>query len=117
MAYKLYYGFDKFNDYEKAKRDNNIRSVPDGCRKHYGEDLDGCSTQQNEGCGKPTSDFEYRELKAKADKWDMIQWAMDEQQDFIKLDGPYGGRTSLTDEAIKELEQLYKEREQNENTV
>lgn len=49
---KLYYGIDKFNDYEKAKRDNNIGCVPDSCRKHYGEDLDGCSTQQNEGCGR-----------------------------------------------------------------
>ena len=49
MDDKLYYGFDKFNDYEKAKRDNNIGRVPDSCRKHYGEDLDGCSTQQNDG--------------------------------------------------------------------
>lgn len=51
MTDKPYYDFNKFNDYEKAKRDNNIGSVPDSCRKHYGEDLDGCSTQQDDGYG------------------------------------------------------------------
>jgi hypothetical protein len=26
--------------------------VPNGCYINYGKDLDGCSTQQNEGCGR-----------------------------------------------------------------
>jgi hypothetical protein len=26
--------------------------IPNGCYINYGKDLDGCSTQQNEGCGR-----------------------------------------------------------------
>ena len=27
-------------------------SIPEECRKEFGSDLDGCSTQENEGCGR-----------------------------------------------------------------
>jgi len=26
--------------------------IPNGCYINYGSDLDGCSTQENEGCGR-----------------------------------------------------------------
>ena len=32
--------------------DDMPKVVPDECYEKYGADLDGCSTQQNEGCGR-----------------------------------------------------------------
>ena len=32
--------------------DEMPKVVPDECYEKYGADLDGCSTQQNEGCGR-----------------------------------------------------------------
>ena len=32
--------------------DEMPKVVPDECYEKYGTDLDGCSTQQNEGCGR-----------------------------------------------------------------
>jgi hypothetical protein len=29
-----------------------INKVPDICKELYGSDLDSCSTQENEGCGR-----------------------------------------------------------------
>lgn len=63
MSKQVYYGFDKFNDFERVKMEE-IKSaffdkdkvyedgahIPNGCYINYGNDLDGCSTQQEEGC-------------------------------------------------------------------
>lgn len=50
---------------------------------------------------------EISELEAKATKWDMIQWAIDEEEWYVE--GIW-----INKRDIERLEQLYKEREQVE---
>lgn len=50
-------------------------------------------------------------LEEKAAKWDVIQWAIDNNITFVETEGD---DTFLINNDIDRLEQLYKEREQNE---
>jgi hypothetical protein len=46
----------EFEEEQGKKYANNIYAkgshIPNGCYINYGKDLDGCSTQQNEGCSR-----------------------------------------------------------------
>jgi hypothetical protein len=49
----LHFSNDKNWTYEgKLKLPKTIRRVPEECYEKYGQDLDSCSTQENEGCGR-----------------------------------------------------------------
>lgn len=53
MNKPIYYGFDKFSDFDRLNAEEKAtRKVPDECYRLYGSDLDKCSTQSNEGCGR-----------------------------------------------------------------
>lgn len=54
---------------------------------------------------------ELSELEAKATKWDMIQWAVDKEAEFIDL-GMCG--THLKREDLEKLEKLFEESERSE---
>lgn len=66
---------------------------------------------ENIGTGFPQEFKELEELESKAAKWDMIQWAVDNN---IEFKASYFGLTNITPEDLNRLEQLYKEREQSE---
>lgn len=48
----LYAMFQKLAYYEDKEEQEAAGKTPDECYKEYGSDLDGCSTQSNEGCGR-----------------------------------------------------------------
>lgn len=48
----LYAMFQKLAYYEDKEEQEAAGKTPDECYKKYGSDLEGCSTQSNEGCGR-----------------------------------------------------------------
>lgn len=69
MSNQIYHGFDKFKENDELKmeqirkefessfdrlnaEEKVTRKVPEECYRLYGSDLDKCSTQSSEGCGK-----------------------------------------------------------------
>ena len=69
MSNQIYHGFDKFKENDELKmeqirkefeksfdklnaEEKANRKVPEECYQIYGVDLDKCSTQSNEGCGR-----------------------------------------------------------------
>lgn len=55
---------------------------------------------------------ELSELEAKAAKWDMIQWAIDSEVEFVEVEDGGDFEIALYSQDIDRLEELYKEREQ-----
>lgn len=49
--YSEYIVFSYKNSYLASSKCNQIPKVPDECYEQFGADLDGCSTQEREGCG------------------------------------------------------------------
>lgn len=53
-----------------------------------------------------------KQLEAKAAKWDMIQWAIDSEVEFVEVEDGGDFEIALYSQDIDRLEELYKEREQ-----
>ena len=47
-----YYVYEYENSYLASSDWSQMPKVPDHCYEEFGADLDGCSTQQNGGCGE-----------------------------------------------------------------
>lgn len=49
----IYQSFEKFSDFDRLNAEEKAtRRVSEECYRLYGADLDKCSTQSNEGCGR-----------------------------------------------------------------